>query len=250
MATKNTILGTVPQSRGRYTEGDTTTKWYYDNILEYKGSSFRCISEESTGITGAPATYNSGTHTLVPNTGWEFFVDTTGALDVEERLAENEEKLSKLETEVIYDVTANNNGMTFASLSALLLSDNLSTLIPVSVRHGGMNIRFIQTSDNKYVQYRLAAAIWSTDIHDWTSEDPYFIDKIMQEVNKAIDEHTPIEIHGDVNNAPDEEDLTSVNVGGTNVLKFKDKTYNPLTYSGMGRKILRKNIVTGVNTLT
>ena len=41
MATKNTILGTVPKSRGRYQEGDTTTKWYYDNILEYKGSSFR-----------------------------------------------------------------------------------------------------------------------------------------------------------------------------------------------------------------
>lgn len=100
MATKNVILGTVPKSRGRYTEGDTTTKWYYDNILEYKGSSFRCISEASTGITGAPATYNANTHTLVPNAGWEFFVDTTGALDVEERLVENEEKLFKLETNV------------------------------------------------------------------------------------------------------------------------------------------------------
>lgn len=98
MATKNTILGTVPKSRGRYTEGDTTTKWYYDNILEYKGSSFRCISEASTGITGAPATYNANTHTLVPNAGWEFFVDTTGALDVEERLTENKGKLSELES--------------------------------------------------------------------------------------------------------------------------------------------------------
>lgn len=100
MATKNTILGTVPKSRGRYTEGDTTTKWYYDNILEYKGSSFRCISETSTGITGAPATYNSDTHTLVPNAGWEFFVDTTGALDVEEKLTENKEKLSELESKM------------------------------------------------------------------------------------------------------------------------------------------------------
>lgn len=100
MATKNIILGTVPKSRGRYTEGDITTKWYYDNILEYKGSSFRCISEASTGITGAPATYNANTHTLVPNAGWEFFVDTTGALDVEERLTENGEKLSELETGV------------------------------------------------------------------------------------------------------------------------------------------------------
>ena len=100
MATKNVILGTVPQSRGRYQEGDTTTKWYYNNILEYKGSSFRCISKASTGITGAPATYNSSTHTLVPNTGWEFFVDTTGALDVGERFTENENKLSELDIKI------------------------------------------------------------------------------------------------------------------------------------------------------
>lgn len=108
MATKNTILGTVPKSRGRYTEGDITTKWYYDNILEYKGSSFRCISKASTGITGAPATYNSGTHTLVPKDGWEFFVDTTGALDVEERLTENEKKLSELENKSESNIQENN----------------------------------------------------------------------------------------------------------------------------------------------
>ena len=53
-----------------------------------------------------------------------------------------------------------------------------------------------------------------------------------------------------VNNVADEEDLTSLNVDSTNVLKFKDKEYNPLTYSGMGRKILRKNLVNSVNTLT
>ena len=171
MATKNTILGTVPKSRGRYTKGDTTTKWYYDNILEYKGSSFRCISEASTGITGAPATYNANTHTLVPNAGWEFFVDNTGALDVGERLTENEEKLSELETEVIYDVTANNNGATFVSLSALLSSENLSTIIPTSVRHGGMSIRFVQSSDNKYIQYRLMNQSWSTVVTDWQGVD-------------------------------------------------------------------------------
>ena len=42
-----------------------------------------------------------------------------------------------------YDVTANNNDATFVSLSALLSSENLSTLIPSAVRCGGMSIRFI-----------------------------------------------------------------------------------------------------------
>jgi hypothetical protein len=34
------------------------------------------------------------------------------------------------------------------------------------------------------------------------------------------------------------------------VLKFKDKAYAPLIYSGMGKVYLRKNIIDGVNILT
>ena len=54
----------------------------------------------------------------------------------------------------IYDVSANNSGATFASLAALLSAQNLDTLIPVAKRKGGMSIKFVQSSDNKYVQYR------------------------------------------------------------------------------------------------
>lgn len=58
----------------------------------------------------------------------------------------------------VYDVSSHNDGAVFESLSALLSSSDLSTLIPTVVRHGGMSIRFIQSSvpnsDNKYVQYR------------------------------------------------------------------------------------------------
>ena len=71
---------------------------------------------------------------------------------------ENNERLdniiNKIELGIIYDVSANNDGAVFESLSALLSSSNLSTLIPTSVRHGGMSIRFVQSSDNMYVQYR------------------------------------------------------------------------------------------------
>lgn len=44
----------------------------------------------------------------------------------------------------------------------------------------------------------------------------------------------------------DEEDITQE----TNVLKFKDKLYEPTNYSGLGRVYLRKNIVEGVNRLS
>ena len=50
----------------------------------------------------------------------------------------------------IYDISARNNDATFESLSALLSSENLSTLIPSEIRCGGMTIRFVQSSDNKY----------------------------------------------------------------------------------------------------
>lgn len=77
---------------------------------------------------------------------------------------------------------------------------------------------------------------------------------IVEEVNKAVADIQPIEITGDVTNAPDEEDLTSENQGGTDVLKFKDKAYNAALYSGLGCVYLRKNIVTlegtGKNVLT
>ena len=77
----------------------------------------------------------------------------------------------------IYDVTANNEGATFASLSALLSDENLNTLIPTSVRNGGMTIRFVQSSDNKYVQYRyMGTAVTGTpnpflDTANWQGVD-------------------------------------------------------------------------------
>ena len=71
----------------------------------------------------------------------------------------------------IYDVSAHNNGATFASLSELLSAENLSTLIPSAIRCGGMSIRFIQSSDNKYVQYRLMTSEWSLIEIDWQGVD-------------------------------------------------------------------------------
>ena len=71
----------------------------------------------------------------------------------------------------VYDVSSHNGGAVFESLSTLLGSANLSTLIPTSVRHGGMSIRFVQTSDNKYVQYRLMSDEWSTTEVNWQGVD-------------------------------------------------------------------------------
>lgn len=51
---------------------------------------------------------------------------------------------------------------------------------------------------------------------------------------------------GAITNFPDDEDITVKD----SKLKFKDKVYDPNNYSGIGRTILRKNMVDGVNVLT
>ena len=68
---------------------------------------------------------------------------------------------------ILYDVSAHNGGAAFDSLQDLLSSSNLSILIPTSVRHGGMSIRFVRSSDNKYVQYRLITNEFSIKVSDW-----------------------------------------------------------------------------------
>lgn len=79
------------------------------------------------------------------------------------------------EEAIIFDVSAHNNGAVFESISALLGNANLSTLIPAPVRRGGMTIKFIQgseqSSDNKYVQYRLMAQNFTTNIAQWQGVD-------------------------------------------------------------------------------
>lgn len=63
----------------------------------------------------------------------------------------------------------------------------------------------------------------------------------LDELKKEIGDRTVIE--GNVTNLPDEEDITSgKNESGTDVLSLKDRAYNPLSFSGKGYKILRKNI--------
>ena len=95
-------------------------------------------------------------------------VEETRAKEAEKNL---DNKLTDLEVRMIYDVSANNDGAVFESLQALLNSSDLDTLIPISVRHGGMSIRFIQSSDNKYVKFFCAADDFTTDITAWIDEN-------------------------------------------------------------------------------
>lgn len=49
---------------------------------------------------------------------------------------------------------------------------------------------------------------------------------------------------------PDEEDLTGVKIGNNECLKFKNKDYNTLNFSGLGRVYMRKNTTSIEDTTT
>lgn len=54
---------------------------------------------------------------------------------------------------------------TYADLTAALAA------LPSDFQKGGMSIKFVQSSDNKYVQYRLMNQNWSTTVTDWQGVD-------------------------------------------------------------------------------
>ena len=97
----------------------------------------------------------------------EIRVESLNPKCIAQSFAELESQVSELDKQVIYDVTANNDGITLDSLSVLLSSENLSTLIPITVRCGGMSISFVQSSDNKYVQYLFNST--RSTINDFTN---------------------------------------------------------------------------------
>lgn len=94
-------------------------------------------------------------------------VPTAGSND----LAKSGGIAEELALGAVFDVTAHNSNATFASLNALLSDANLNTLIPTSVRKGGMSIKFVQTSDNNYVQFRCMAQNFTTDVTQWQGVD-------------------------------------------------------------------------------
>ena len=105
-------------------------------------------------------------------------------------LEASQEKLTELESEAIYDVSAHNNNAVFESLQSLLSNSDLNSLIPTSIRCGGMSIRFINFY-NKYVQYRYTG-IETTgnpnpflDIANWRCTDIAIISE-SAEVKESI----------------------------------------------------------------
>lgn len=102
--------------------------------------------------------------------------------------------------------------------------------IPITQRKKGLLISFIDTN-KEWKLYQFKGEL--SQFNNYTLWDDVFnLEKYV--VNSLL---------------PDEEDITITDKdsNGNSKLKFKDRKYDPSTFSGMGHKILRKNIVRRVN---
>ena len=180
--TKKGKLGAAKQI---FLEGDTQTveKEIQDinsrhNTLNTKHESLSRTVQGIT-VTGGASTANNVTYNN----------------DISGLNAENaQDAIDEVSSMAIYDVSARNNGAVFESLQALLSSSNLSVLIPELARHGGVSIRFVQSSDNKYVQYRLTANEFTTDVTKWQNMDL----KPLQTATEGLIENENYYVESDV----------------------------------------------------
>lgn len=198
-----TIKGKIASAKEVFLTGDTENLQQIGEKTHQLEDSIKNIAATGGASTAAAVTFNNAASGMTA-------INIQGAIEelntknneqdnelgkkfakanIVQELGDNEDKVvsqkcitntvSQLEQEQIqggvYDVSAHNNDAVFESLQTLLSSSNLSTLIPPSVRHGGMMIRFIQGSEqnsgNKYVQYRLMANAFSTKEVDWQGID-------------------------------------------------------------------------------
>jgi len=70
----------------------------------------------------------------------------------------------KSQIDEVYDISAHHSNNTYVDLAAALDGGNN---IPQELRRGGMSVKFVRSSDNKYVQARLMANTFTTDVTQW-----------------------------------------------------------------------------------
>ena len=158
MSVTTVNLGYVPKNRGEYS---STAYYYKDNIVQYNGSSY--IADPPTYDPDTdPTAYIVGvapyaSDPAVPNTGWAVFANDSNGVG-----------------EGVYNVsvdhTTDGQPKKYADLSAALAD------VPPAKQKGGMSIKFVQSSDNRYVQFRYmesdaSTAATFTNVANWQGVD-------------------------------------------------------------------------------
>ena len=136
----------------------------------------------------------------------------------------------------VYDISANHADTKYADLAAALGTNGAN--VPEGIRKGGMSVKFVQSSDNNYAQYRNTAADWSTNVSDWQGVDntPISNSKNLLESGAAVSFYGAFVVSGEYNNVTEIHNYITYN--------------NPFTIkAGTKLRILSEGIGTVVSTI-
>lgn len=147
-----TVKGKLGNADEIFLEGDTQN---VENEIKEINSRHEELNKKHDTLSSKHESLSRTVQGIAATGGASTANNVTYNNDISGLNAENaQDAIDEVSSKLIYDVSARNNGAVFKSLQSLLSSDNLNTLIPSAVRWAGMSIRFIHSSDNKYVQYR------------------------------------------------------------------------------------------------
>ena len=138
----------------RYTKCETYTKEEVNNLITTPNQEYVSViaTSETTSATDIlPAT--GAANTIYRVGSWDGTQHNDSVFSEYAWTGSEYIKLStKSQIVEVYDISANHDGTKYVDLTAALGANGVN--IPQSLRKGGMSIKFIQSSDNKYVQYR------------------------------------------------------------------------------------------------
>ena len=151
----------------RYTKSEVYTKQEVNNLVSPNQNYVTVAEFTDLPISGA-------TDTIYRVSSWDGSLSTP-AVDVtkysEYAWDDTGYVFLCVKTQIgeVYDISAANSGAKYADLSSALGVDGGN--VPSEIRRGGMSVKFVQSSGNKYVQYRLMSNSFNTALANWQGVD-------------------------------------------------------------------------------
>lgn len=159
----------------RYTKSQTYNKTELNNMITTPNQKYVTVTatDQTTAVTDVlPATGSADTVYRVGS--WNGTQYEEGVYSEYSWNGSTYIHLStKTEVGEVYDISAahatGEELATYADLAAALGTNGAN--IPQSLRKGGMSVKFVKSSDNKYIQFRCIADKFTTDTTQWAIAD-------------------------------------------------------------------------------
>ena len=154
-----------------YTKSETYSKTEVNDLITTPNQQYVSVTAtaQTTAVTDLlPATGAADTTYRVGNWDGTQYNDS-----VYSEYAWNGSSYIKLSTKSqvgeVYDISVNHADTKYIDIAAALGNDGAN--VPQSLRRGGMSVKFVQSSDNKYVQFRCMAQNFTIDVTQWQGVD-------------------------------------------------------------------------------